>query len=217
MLIPLSYNRNTGALGYHPDEWGNTITLEKLLPQPFKHLAKGVKSQIKFAHAQKKESKECAQHKATLLANSQNKAALDDAWNRSLPGNVNTAREQGGLLGQTIDYGQPFDKEAFRVNERFTRRPYTSPAALEGFSNWAIDTMRRNRAFVAYGYWYHTHPHNEGDKIPNYGIVGNSEFPTGLKGDQGISVDLNLLGVLITKNRIVVFDKEGVIRCHFDK
>ncbi|MFZ0061267.1 MAG: hypothetical protein WAL47_04455 [Pyrinomonadaceae bacterium] len=39
ILIPLSYDRDTGELGYHPDEWGNTIRVKKLLPKPYKHHA----------------------------------------------------------------------------------------------------------------------------------------------------------------------------------
>jgi hypothetical protein len=44
MLIPLSYDKDTGVLGYHPDEWGNTITVESLLPKSLKHVARTVRS-----------------------------------------------------------------------------------------------------------------------------------------------------------------------------
>src|SRR5205085_7872962 len=51
------------------------------------------------------ESEECKKHRAALLGNGWNRAALDDAWKRSQYGTSNV-HEEGGLLGWITEDNQ---------------------------------------------------------------------------------------------------------------
>ena len=53
--------------------------------------------------------------------------------------------------------------------------------------------------------------------VPGEGVAIQPEFPTGKDGDPGVSEDTGLLGVLITKKRVSVFDKNGFTRCYWDR
>ncbi len=53
--------------------------------------------------------------------------------------------------------------------------------------------------------------------VPGEGMAIQPEFSTGKSGDIGVSEDTGLLGVLITKKRVSVFDKDGFIRCYWNE
>jgi len=70
------------------------------------------------------QTSDCAHIRANLLGDPRNRSALNDAWTRSQFG-TNSAHEEGGLLGQVIDEGQPYQKDIV-INQTYTT-PSTSP------------------------------------------------------------------------------------------
>jgi len=153
------------------------------------------------------ETKECADMRAKLLGDPMMNSALDDVWNRSQASPQHTKQEEGGLLGRTGGAG-------LNVDSVFTRQGKLT-AALEGFNLWADRKIRHNRGTVTYEFWYHSHPHDEFEIIPGEGTQGTPDFPS--PDDLDVSRNLGLLGILVSKKHIVVFDKDGFIRCHFDR
>ena len=166
-----------------------------------------------------KESKECAAHRARLLGDQRNKSALEDAWKRSQVGAVTTAHEEGGLLGTVIDYGQPYQRDQI-VNAIYSVPQNVPSVSLDGVREWAIRKMASDANVVTYNYHYHTHPHNTGDVIPGVGFkaapvtIGNVDIPSG--ADVYVSNRLNLPGVIVNKEHIIVF-KGSEILCTFNR
>jgi hypothetical protein len=154
-----------------------------------------------------KETKECADMRAKLLGDPFIHAALDDVWNRSQASPQHPKQEEGGLLGTT-------GGEGLNVDSHFTRQGKLT-AALEGFPLWANRKIRASRGTATFEFWYHTHPHDYLEVIPGEGTQGMPDFPS--PNDLDVSKNLGLLGILISKKQIVVFDKDGFIRCHFDR
>jgi RHS repeat-associated protein len=160
---------------------------------------------------------DCAHIRANLLGDPRNRSALNDAWNRSQAGTSN-AHEVGGLLGQVIDEGQPYQKDIV-INQSYTA-PSTSPAgALQGFTNWAQGQIASNSNTVAFGYWYHSHPFKQGTPVannPGY-VYGNPNVPSGGNYDAGVSATLGLRGIIVSRTNVVVFDSSGSILCKFKR
>ena len=159
-----------------------------------------------------KESKECQIHRARLIQDKQNRAILEDAWKRSQPESA-TPVEQGGLLGEVIDYGESYQKDR-RADAQFSRPPGTHPTTLgPSFVPWALRRIGEDSQVNNYNYWYHTHPFNEGDVVEGV-TVGNPNIPSTGDSDVRVSERLGLNGVLISKEYIVVFDRSGT-KCLF--
>lgn len=158
----------------------------------------------------RKESEECKNHRANLLGNTRNRTALNEAWNRSQYKTKN-AHEEGGLLGQVIDEGQPWQKDVQR-DDRYVPSGDIPTTGLQGFSRWARSTIAAGSGTVAYGYWYHTHPFDKGDVVDD-SVIGDPNVPSDKDGT--VSGNLGLQGVLVTRTNIIVFDKSGDILCKF--
>jgi hypothetical protein len=124
----------------------------------------------------------------------------------------------GGLLGELTEEGGPAGNY---IDDQFVPDK-GKVSELFGCEWWAEKKQQKNHSrydnfeTVRYRYWYHTHPHDTGEHIPGEGTPIHSEIPSGEGGDMGVSKDLGLLGILVTKNSIVVFDNEK-IRCAFAK
>lgn len=136
-------------------------------------------------------------------------ARINAAWELSQATATEPKREQGGLFGK-------IDATGNTVDSRFPRQG-SEQGSLRGFGVWAQRKMRQNRGIATYEFWYHTHPHDAGEMVAGEGMAINPEFPTGSDGDLGVSRDTGLLGILITKKRISVFDGNGFIRCYWDR
>jgi hypothetical protein len=67
---------------------------------------------------------------------------------------------------------------------------------------------------VAYDYWYHTHPFDQGDVVDD-AVILNPNVPS--PEDGTVSGKLGLTGVLVTRTSIIVFDKSGNIKCKLKK
>lgn len=159
------------------------------------------------------QASDCRYIRATLLGDPRNRSALNDAWTRSQAGTPN-AREQGGLLGQVIDEGQPYQKD-IAINQIYTVPSTSPPGALQGFTTWAQGQIASNRNTVAFSYWYHTHPFKQGTPVannPGY-VYGNPNVPSG--NDASVSGSVGLRGVVVSRTRVVVFDSFGNILCRF--
>jgi len=136
-------------------------------------------------------------------------SAIDAAWTRSQATDEHPKREEGGLFGKVDATGSSIDSVFVREGN--------AQGSLPGFGQWAQKKIRDNRGVATYDFWYHTHPHEAGEIVAGEGQAINPEFPTGEGGDIGVSQDLDLLGILITKKHVTVFDKKGFIRCYFDR
>jgi len=156
------------------------------------------------------QTSDCAHIRANLLGDPRNRSALNDAWTRSQFG-TNSAHEEGGLLGQVIDEGQPYQKDIV-INQTYTTPSTSPPISLQGFTNWAQGQIASNSNTVAFGYWYHTHPFNQGAHVLGF-VVGNPNVPSG--NDASVSATLGLRGIIVSRTRIVVFDSSGNIQCSF--
>jgi hypothetical protein len=157
---------------------------------------------------------DCGNIRANLLGDPRNRSALNDAWTRSQAG-TSAVAEQGGLLGQVIDEGQPWQRDV-RVNRQFTRRPNTERNSLTGFVSWARDQIRYDNGLILYDYWYHTHPFDIGDINPDTGERQLLDPRTVSRRDAGVARDIGgLPGVIVTRTSIVVFDPSGNVTCRF--
>lgn len=97
---------------------------------------------------------------------------------------------------------------------RFYYDTLTVPSGL--FASWAQGQIAGNSNTVAYGYWYHTHPFKQGTPVPNapgYHYVPN--VPSG--NDASVSTTLGLRGIIVSSNRIIVFDGSGNVLCRFKR
>ncbi len=139
---------------------------------------------------------------------------FESAWSASNYGATNAdgttaAAEQGGLGAFINGYMQGIS---------FPRNPNTFPTQMgEDFYPWAVNTIN-NFASGSIKFWYHTHPFDTGVKytFPGgvWGRALDQNFPT--KGDRNTSRALNLIGIAITPNSIIVFDERGR-RCRFNR
>ncbi len=154
--------------------------------------------------SQSSETGECAGIRGQLVGNPFNAAALDAVWQRS---QQTVKHEEGGLLGYTYGGGP--------VDSVFTAKSVGSTTSLEGFTTWAQKKISAGHGFVTYTFWYHAHPHDKGEVLPNGDKVGEVDFPS--YDDQQVSGHVGLLGILVSRQRIVVFDKQGFIKCYFDR
>ncbi len=168
-----------------------------------------------------KDSKECAEHRARLLGDSVNKAALESAWKRSQVGDISKTHEEGGLLGLIIDNGQEYGPSYvrdLRRNVNFSVPANVPSAGLKGFTLWAQGQLKAAAGMVNYMYWYHTHPHDAGDIVTlptgEQVFINGVDYPS--DKDKGISGDLNLTGVIVTKTHILVYNDSGIL-CTFDR
>ncbi len=160
---------------------------------------------------------DCAYIRANLLGDPRNRSALNDAWKRTQAG-TNSAHEEGGLLGQVIDEGQPYQKDIV-INQTYTAASSSPAGALQGFTNWAQGQIASNSNTVAFGYWYHTHPFKQGTPVannPGY-VYGNPNIPSGNGYDASVSGNLGLRGIIVSRTNVVVFDSSGSILCKFKR
>jgi hypothetical protein len=141
-----------------------------------------------------------------LLGDPNAASAIDAAWTRSQATAEHPKREEGGLFGRVDATGSSIDSVFVRQGN--------AQGSLSGFEKWAQNKIRDNRGLATYDFWYHTHPR---EMVPGEGLAINPEFPTGEGGDLGVSKDLNLRGILITKKHVTVFDQKGFINCYFDR
>ena len=156
---------------------------------------------------------DCAHIRANLLGDARNRSALNDAWNRTQAGTA-SAHEEGGLLGQVIDEGQPYQKDIV-INQTYTTPSTSAQGSLQGFTSWAQGQIASNSSTVAFGYWYHTHPFAQGTPVANNPghIYVNPNSPS--PNDASVSATLGLRGIIVSRTRVVVFDSSGNIQCSF--
>ncbi|MCU1264588.1 MAG: repeat-associated core domain [Acidobacteria bacterium] len=156
-----------------------------------------------------KGSAECAQMRERLLGDPNTAAGIDAAWTRSQATAQHPKREEGGLFGKVVATRSTIDS--------IFQREGNAQGSLAGFGKWAQRKVLDSRGLATFEFWYHTHPHEAGEEVPGEGKAINPEFPTGNDGDIGVSKDLGIPGILITKKHVTVFDKDGFIRCYFDR
>jgi hypothetical protein len=97
--------------------------------------------------------------------------------------------EVGGLLGQVIDEGQPYQKDV-RVNSQYNAPAGSPRNSLKGFNAWGQAQIKTDSGSVIYDYWYHTHPFEIGNVHPDTG-ARQVQDPRVVSGpDAGISRDL---------------------------
>ena len=197
-LVPLTRDPDTGLLGYYSSPPQKSSPPQDPAQQQTNQKSKG-----------RKGTTECASIRAVLLGNSRIKAVLDDTWNRSVQG---SHEEQGGLLGEGIDYGLP--NKNIWVAEPFYRLGGAS-TSLKGFTDWAVNQIKSDKERVVYHFWYHTHPFEKNEYVPGVGTAGDPNLPSGELYDLHTSAETGLLGIIVSRTNIVVFDKDGVIRCSF--
>ncbi|MGH9930827.1 MAG: hypothetical protein ACREA9_16575, partial [Pyrinomonadaceae bacterium] len=159
--------------------------------------------------ANDKLSPECASMRRRLLDDPNTAAAIDEAWRRSQATAEHPKQEHGGLFGRVDGTGSTIDSVFVRQS--------SAQGSLVGFGKWAQNKIRNNHGIATYDFWYHTHPHEPGEMVPGEGMAINPEFPTGEGGDIGVSQDLKLRGILITKKHVTVFDPKGFINCYFER
>jgi hypothetical protein len=167
-----------------------------------------------FAHVQQNAaninlSTDCAKMRERLMGDPNTASAIEAAWTKSQATAEHPKREEGGLFGKVSGTGSTIDSVFVRQGN--------AQGSLEGFVKWSLKKIHDNRGAATYEFWYHTHPHEPGEIVAGEGQAINPEFPTGERGDIGVSIDLNLPGILITKKHVTVFDKNGFINCYFDR
>jgi RHS repeat-associated protein len=155
------------------------------------------------------QSAECASMRERLLGDVGTSAAIDSAWERSQATTTQPKHEEGGLFGRVMGTNSTVDSVFLRQG--------SEQGSLSGFGVWAQRKIRQNRDTTTFEFWYHTHPHEAGEIVPGEGVAIAPEFPTGRGADLGVSTDIGLPGVLITKKRVSVFDENGFIRCYWDR
>ena len=180
------------------------------------------------SHSSTAETEECKKHRANLIDNPQNLAALKNAWDRSQYRTSDT-HEEHGLLGKLVGehfWGKegdpvdaPFDNP-IRKTEYGRLVRYSQP----GFLKWAMEKIADDDGSVSYSYWYHTHPYDAGPAYdiqhiwPGWRIDDPDQYSHGEPGSDGdISFNLRIKGVLVSPKHIVVFDVAGSPLCIFDR
>lgn len=164
-------------------------------------------AELNHSRSTKSSSKACDDIRNILLGNWNIKAALDDAFDKSVAG----SREQGGLLGESVDYEQT--RQGGWIAEPFQRKGGNANR-LPDFINWANKKINAGSDATGYRFWYHTHPFNVGDQVPGFGRQQQPpEIPSG--DDVYTSQKTGLLGIIVSEKSLVVFDKNGSEQCRF--
>ncbi|HZS44887.1 MAG TPA: hypothetical protein VFC63_07265 [Blastocatellia bacterium] len=165
----------------------------------------------------------CKGIKEELLGNSYNKAALDDAWNKSGYGTPDK-HEVGGLLG----ISQIGNTAGMPVNAIFQKRGRAASGMSGDFVDWIINEIKGGGA--VYHYAYVTHPFDKDeilqDRDPDTGgikpgSVGKGGDPSDVMrnydnaaiGAANVVTGSHLLGVLISKKYLTVYNDDGKIVC----
>jgi hypothetical protein len=172
-----------------------------------------------YSHSQgKSEPEECKNHRARLLGDSQNRAALRQAWADSLYGDKTFAHEEGGLLGHTSSISGNNSHVISRYSNGF-QTLWGERSMISGFKDWVKDKIADWRGSVTIDYYFHTHPFDRGDK-PSDIDQSNAVDPdvlSGITGDEGVAWELRpLTGVIVSPTKIIVYDFAGTIKCTFD-
>lgn len=142
--------------------------------------------------------------------------AFQKAWNDSEYGVEGKQKEQGGLI---IEEPNP-NGASNLIPKEFTRIPNTAVNYLDGFPEWKdkiVKDLSKNQNLL---YYYHTHPFKVGvpftlstGKVVQFTNKWELEQPTNPNDYDNVLP--GSFGVLITANKLILFDGEK-IRCKFN-
>jgi len=157
-------------------------------------------------------SPDCAPYEAEIMGNPMNRGALEAAWNRSQPESID-AHEEGGLLGLSMLVPHRSDRT---IVEDYTVPGDSRRNELKGFNSWGKAQIQANEGTVEYRYSFHTHPFKPGpDPIDPKMFHGDQHVPG--PGDAGVAANLGILGILVTKDQIELYDSSGTVKCRWGR